>query len=140
MADKIVTTDNLIGAPAVKEPDVLPDGTERKSSYDAATEGTPGAADGTKTDLGGVPLVTFEERTANMSDIDRMREYFAERPKVTVFIPADQDEHVIINGYGFHLKRGEQVEVPIDVAEVLRDAWKGRAGVNVTRHMETQRF
>ena len=140
MADKIVTTDNVHAAPATAEPEVLPDGTVRKSSFDAATQGTPGAADGTKSDLGGVPLTTVSERAQNLSDIDRMRDYFATRPKVSVFIPADQDEHVIINGYGFHLKRGEQVEVPIDVAEVLRDAWRGRAGANVVRQIETQEF
>lgn len=135
-----VTTDNLNTPAPDPEPDVLPDGTERKSSHQAATENTPGDPAEQPTDLGGVPQATLAERDAQLSDIDRMRRYFATRPKVTVFIPADQDEHVIINGYGFHLKRGEQVEVPVDVAEILRDSWKGRASANVRRRIETQEF
>lgn len=133
MADKIVTTDNLAEPAPDKEPEVLDDGTVRKSSYEAATVGTPG-------DPKSLASATGQERAERASDIDRMRDYFATRPKVSIFIPAGKDEHVIINGYGFHLKRGEQVEVPIDVAEILRDAWKGRANANKIRKLETQEF
>lgn len=140
MAGKIVTTDNITDPAPDAEEEVLEDGTVRKSSYQAATEGTPGDPAEQPSDLGGVPMATLEERAAQLSDIDRMRNYFAARPKVSIYIPEGQDEHVIVNGYAFHLKRGEQVEVPVDVADILKTSWKGRATANKVRRFETQEF
>jgi hypothetical protein len=138
----VTTTENINQPAREPEPEVLPDGTVRKSSYQAATEGT--AADGPAVTEEQVSVVrdiprntSGEEKQMQLSDIDRMRDYFATRPKVSIYIPESQDEHVIINGYAFHLKKGEQVEVPVDVADILKEAWRSRGQANVIRRIET---
>lgn len=55
--------------------------------------------------------------------IDRMADYFANRPKETIRIrPEDGDQWVQINGYAFQIQAGVKVKVPVDVADMLRDA------------------
>lgn len=55
--------------------------------------------------------------------IERMKEYFANRPKETIRIRKEFGEQwVQINGYAFRIQAGEKVKVPVDVAELLRDA------------------
>ena len=51
---------------------------------------------------------------------DTMRAYFASRPKVR--IKTQQDEFVQVNGYTFIIKKGEYVEVPDDIAQMLEDS------------------
>ena len=55
--------------------------------------------------------------------LDRMAEYFKNRPKETIRIrPEDGDQWVQINGYAFQIQAGVKVKVPTDVADLLRDA------------------
>lgn len=76
------------------------------------------------------------DRTKRMNSIATMKAHFAKQPKVTVFIPNEQDEIVRVNGYAFHLKRGTNVEVPKQVAEMLYTAWEGRRKANDIRKIE----
>lgn len=53
----------------------------------------------------------------------RMKEYFAERPRVPVRIrKEDGDQTVQINGYPFTIQAGAEVMVPVDVRDLLRGA------------------
>jgi hypothetical protein len=55
--------------------------------------------------------------------IERMKEYFANRPKETIRIRKDEgDQWVQINGYAFQIQAGKEVKVPVDVADQLRNA------------------
>lgn len=54
---------------------------------------------------------------------DRMKEYFKNRPKETIRIRSELGEQwVQINGYAFRIQAGEKVKVPVDVADLLREA------------------
>lgn len=71
------------------------------------------------------PIVTSpdQERIAHMSDVDRMRSYFKGRPREKIRVRKDEgNQFVQINGYGFQIMAGETVEVPTDVADLLREA------------------
>ena len=60
---------------------------------------------------------------AQASRVERMRQYFANRPKEKIRIrPSDGEQWVQINGYAFRIQAGEEVTVPKDVADLLRDA------------------
>lgn len=57
------------------------------------------------------------------SRMDKMREYFKNRPKEKIRIrPSDGEQWVQINGYAFRIQPGVDVSVPVDVADILRDA------------------
>jgi hypothetical protein len=52
-----------------------------------------------------------------------MKRYFADRPKEKIRIrPSDGEQWVQINGYAFRIQAGEDVRVPVDVADLLRNA------------------
>lgn len=60
---------------------------------------------------------------AQQSRVARMREYFKNQPKEKIRIRKDEGEQwVQINGYAFRIQAGEEVYVPVDVADTLRDA------------------
>ncbi len=55
--------------------------------------------------------------------VARMREYFKNRPKEKIRIrPEDGEQWVQINGYAFRIQAGQDVKVPVDVADTLREA------------------
>jgi hypothetical protein len=55
--------------------------------------------------------------------IERMKEYFQNRPKEEIRIRKELGEQwVQINGYAFRIQAGAKVKVPVDVAELLRNA------------------
>lgn len=57
------------------------------------------------------------------SDHDKMREYFAKQPKETIKIQKDRGgQFVQVNGYTFDIAAGYPVEVPKQIAQMLRDA------------------
>ena len=57
------------------------------------------------------------------SRVARMREYFKNRPKEKIRIRPDEGEQwVQINGYAFRIQAGQDVKVPVDVADTLREA------------------
>ncbi len=57
------------------------------------------------------------------SRVSRMREYFKNRPKEKIRIrPEDGEQWVQINGYAFRIQAGQDVKVPVDVADTLREA------------------
>lgn len=61
--------------------------------------------------------------TKRLSRLAQMKAYFAEQPRETIRIRKEMgDQTVRINGYGFKIQAGQKVKVPVDVAEVLRDA------------------
>lgn len=61
-----------------------------------------------------------QERRARQSSIDMWRDRFAAMPKVRVRL--QEDTPVQVNAYKFHIKGGQQVEVPELVAEILEQA------------------
>lgn len=63
---------------------------------------------------------TSEEERADKLNEDRMRDYFASRPKVAV--KTREDEWVQVNGYTFIIKGGVRVEVPDDIANILEES------------------
>lgn len=55
--------------------------------------------------------------------VERMRKYFADQPRETIKIRKELGEQTpMINGYPFQIQAGVKVSVPVDVAELLRDA------------------
>lgn len=57
------------------------------------------------------------------SRVEKMRQYFANQPKEKIRIrPSDGEQWVQINGYAFRIQAGEEVKVPVDVADLLREA------------------
>lgn len=55
--------------------------------------------------------------------IERMKTYFDNRPKETIRIRKEMGEQwVQINGYAFRIQAGDKVKVPVDVADLLREA------------------
>jgi hypothetical protein len=66
--------------------------------------------------------VVVSPPSAHASRMDRMREYFKQRPKEKIKIRAsDGEQWVQINGYAFRIQAGKEVTVPVDVADMLRD-------------------
>jgi hypothetical protein len=58
-----------------------------------------------------------------VSKLALMKAYFAESDRETVHIrKEDGDQTVRVNGYGFRIQAGQRVKVPVDVAEILRNA------------------
>jgi hypothetical protein len=67
------------------------------------------------------PAPNVENRRENR--MEQMRRYFAEQPRETIRVRKELgDQTVRINGYGFRIQAGAKVKVPVDVAEILRDA------------------
>jgi len=55
--------------------------------------------------------------------IEKMRLYFENRPKENIRIRKELGEQwVQINGYAFQIQAGVKVKVPVDVADLLREA------------------
>lgn len=67
-----------------------------------------------------LPKRTGAEEREDKNTEYRMRDYFASRPKVS--IKTREDEWVQVNGYTFIIKKGERVEVPVDIAELLEES------------------
>lgn len=104
----------------------------------AAQKSTRGRTDGPSANKQNTQLpdsVDAENQSWNSSDFntsDRaIKEALDSQPKVRIKlyqVPKDSsdekwpDEYVHINGYGYQIKRGETVEVPETVAEVLEQA------------------
>lgn len=80
------------------------------------------------------PSMSPQEQMGARSRIKNKRQLTKEmlesQPKVSVFIPETADEFVSINGYSYILKRGEQVDVPRDVANLLHNKWRALAKSN----------
>lgn len=62
---------------------------------------------------------TAEQREDKFTE-NTMRDYYAAQPKVS--IKTREDEWVQVNGYTFIIKKGERVDVPKDIADILEDA------------------
>ena len=72
-------------------------------------------------DMHGINRASVEMQ--HLSRYKRMEEYFAEQPRERIKIRKELGEQTpIINGYPFQIQAGDWVEVPTDVAELLRDA------------------
>jgi hypothetical protein len=57
------------------------------------------------------------------SDLDKMREYFKAQRKVTIKVPKDRgSQFVQVNGYTYQIAAGIPVQVPEQIAAMLRDA------------------
>jgi hypothetical protein len=66
---------------------------------------------------------TTDEMTQFKSDHDRMKAYFAAQDKVTIKIPRDRGEQFVqVNGYSYAIAAGHEVKVPVQIAQMLRDA------------------
>ena len=76
-----------------------------------------------ETIVGRAPTAAPVNAVLRQSRIDRMREYFKNRPKEKIRIRAsDGDQWVQINSYAFQIQAGKDVTVPTDVADLLREA------------------
>lgn len=60
-----------------------------------------------------------EERQA-LAAHNRMRDYYAAQPKVSV--KPREDQWVQVNDYTFIIKGGERVDVPKDIADILEES------------------
>jgi hypothetical protein len=66
---------------------------------------------------------------------ERMRDALAQEPKVRILVPLSSGEKpgvtqsVILNGYSLYIRKGEYVEVPQSVAEVLEVKMKHKLAV-----------
>ena len=61
--------------------------------------------------------------TDQVNRVERMRKYFANQKKEKIRIrPQEGEQWVQINGYAFRIQAGEEVKVPVDVADLLREA------------------
>ena len=64
------------------------------------------------------------------SDVQIMKEALDKQPKVSFMIPLSEGENegayetVCLNGYSMKIKKGEMVELPKQVAEILADSYK----------------
>lgn len=63
---------------------------------------------------------TSEEQRQDAFTENTMRDYYAAQPKVS--IKTREDEWVQVNGYTFIIKKGERVEVPKDIADILEES------------------
>jgi hypothetical protein len=64
-----------------------------------------------------------DELAVAKSDHDMMRDYFKAQPKETIRIPKDRgSQWTQVNGYTFEIAAGVSVEVPKQIAAMLRDA------------------
>jgi hypothetical protein len=63
---------------------------------------------------------TGAEEREDKNTEHRMRDYFASQPKVS--IKTREDEWVQVNGYTYIIKKGERVEVPVDIANLLEES------------------
>jgi hypothetical protein len=72
-------------------------------------------------DMHGINRASAE--MTRLSRVERMRQYFAEQPRETIKIRKELGEQTpVINGYPFQIQAGEKVSVPVDVADLLREA------------------
>lgn len=63
------------------------------------------------------------QEEAHVSDMEKMRRYFKGRPLEEIYIRKDEGRQFVqINGYSFQIEAGVRVPVPVDVADVLREA------------------
>lgn len=59
-----------------------------------------------------------------------MKEALAKQPKVSIYIPLEKGESknavetVILNGYRLNIKKGVYVEVPKQVADIIKDSYQ----------------
>ena len=64
------------------------------------------------------------------SDVQMMKEVLDKQPKVSFMIPLSEGEEegayetICLNGYLMKIKKGEMVELPKQVAEILADSYK----------------
>lgn len=70
---------------------------------------------------------TFEQASlelsaARLSMIDNMRDHFKDMPRVRVKVRNDGDVPVQVNGYTFIIQCNVDVDVPVQVADILREA------------------
>jgi len=75
--------------------------------------------------LAGPSLVEGDsgDRESQASMVDVMREHFKKQRREKIRIPKDAGpQFVQINGYSFQIQAGVFVEVPTDVADLLRNA------------------
>lgn len=63
---------------------------------------------------------TSAEERADAFTEATMRDYYATQKRVS--IKCANDEWVQVNGYTFIIKKGERVEVPSDIANILEES------------------
>lgn len=66
----------------------------------------------------------------NLTKAEIMKEALSKQPKVSIYIPLEKGESrnsvetVILNGYRLNIKKGEYVEVPKQIADIIKDSYK----------------
>jgi len=66
------------------------------------------------------PEYTNEDAAKDKMTEEYMRDYYAKQEKVSV--KCSEDQWVQVNGYTFIIKKGERVNVPKDIFEILDSA------------------
>ena len=75
------------------------------------------------TDIVGAPAPAAPAFAAQEKRIQRMEAYFQNQKRVPIRIRKEMGEQwVQINGYAFRIQAGVDLEVPKDVANLLREA------------------
>lgn len=73
------------------------------------------------------PFLSFERKTPSSGKAMEMRKKLMAQVKVPIFIPLGNEEKigathpVCLNGYNLFIRKGEQVMVPLQVAQVLQE-------------------
>ena len=68
------------------------------------------------------PVDPAQTRIIHARRFERMRQYFSERPKEWIRIrKEDGEQRVQINSYPFNIAPEVRVQVPVDVADLLRN-------------------
>lgn len=76
------------------------------------------------------PFLSFDSKTPMTGKAHAMKKKLQNQPRVPVFIPLGHEElvgsthQVTLNGYTMFIRKGQQVMVPVQVAEVLEQKFK----------------
>lgn len=84
------------------------------------------------------PFFSFETKQPLTGKAQMMRKILMSQPRVPVYIPLGPEEkigsthQVTLNGYTMFIRKGQQVDVPVQVREVLEE--KFRHQMNLREH------
>lgn len=102
----------------MSETDKQPKAGEPEIKNKTKNQGEPKAPKEDKQPKAGEPI----------NEMERWRQHFAKQPKVRIMIPREKTdpvgafETVQINGYTFRIIKGEYVEVPEQIAQIIMDS------------------
>lgn len=84
------------------------------------------------------PFSSFESKQPLTGKAQEMRKKLISQPRVPVYIPLGHEEkigatmQVTLNGYPMFIRKGQQVDVPLQVKQVLEEKFQHQ--INVRQH------